>query len=50
MLFPVHQGLGISPYFEHSVVKVPTNLAPHPQAYACFEETDRTSAGVVKVP
>jgi hypothetical protein len=42
MLFPVHVGLEIASNFEHSVVKVLILLAPHPQAFACFEGTDRT--------
>jgi len=44
MLFLVHIGLEIASNFEHPVVKVLILLAPHPQAFAYFEETDRTLA------
>lgn len=40
--FPVHRGLGIAPNIEPPVVKVVFHPTFHPQAYACFERTDRT--------
>jgi hypothetical protein len=42
MLFPGHRGLGIAPNIEPPVVKVVFHPTFHPQAYACFERTDRT--------
>jgi hypothetical protein len=47
MLFLVRGGLEIASNFEHSVVKVLILLAPHPQAFVCFEGTDRTLASEV---
>src|SRR5579859_4101600 len=42
MRFPVHRGLGIAPNIEPPVVKAVFHPTFHPQAYACFERTDRT--------